>query len=322
MTRFEFSSAEVGRFFGRDHTTMLSANKETEARAAGDPVFADELSAIEIAALVHARLRQAGLLRAAPQIDPAAAAWRIVEGGAREAARASIQEIMAMADALSRIEEQPEQEFRMSNATHIHEVGGKPYRQDTRGALVPESAIKPMDLLQDEQVRKMVGFARDLSGQIARFKGHTYDDIGSLQALIAQEYGAKIGGQKGNITLTSFDGLLKVQVQVQDQIDFGAELQAAKELVDECLREWAADSRDEIRALVTRAFQVDTTGKINRAEIFMLLRVEILDPRWNRAMDAVRDFIRVIGSKSYVRFFEREAPDAAWRPITIDLASA
>ncbi len=97
----------------------------------------------------------------------------------------------------------------MSNATHIHEVGGKPYRQDTRGALVPESAIKPMDLLQDEQVRKMVGFARDLSGQIARFKGHTYDDIGSLQALIAQEYGAKIGGQKGNITLTSFDGLLK-----------------------------------------------------------------------------------------------------------------
>ena len=90
MTRFEFSSAEVGRFFGRDHTTMLSANKETEARAAGDPVFADELSAIEIAALVHARLRQTGLLRAAPQIDPAAAAWRIVEGGAREAARASI----------------------------------------------------------------------------------------------------------------------------------------------------------------------------------------------------------------------------------------
>lgn len=210
----------------------------------------------------------------------------------------------------------------MSNATHIHEVGGKPYRQDTRGALVPESAIKPMDLLQDEQVRKMVGFARDLSGQIARFKGHTYDDIGSLQALIAQEYGAKIGGQKGNITLTSFDGLLKVQVQVQDQIDFGAELQAAKELVDECLREWAANSRDEIRALVTRAFQVDTTGKINRAEIFMLLRVEILDPRWNRAMDAVRNSIRVIGSKSYVRFFEREAPDAAWRPITIDLASA
>lgn len=204
----------------------------------------------------------------------------------------------------------------------VHEIGGKRYRKDTRGALVPESAIKAMDLLQDEVVRKMVEFARELSERIARFKGHTYDDIGSLQALVAQEYGAKVGGQKGNITLTSFDGLLKVQVQVQDQIEFGAELQAAKALVDECLREWASDLRDEIRALVTRAFQVDATGKINRAEIFMLLRVEIADARWNRAMDAVRDSIRVIGSKSYVRFFERRAPDAPWSPITIDLASA
>ncbi|MGA8169790.1 MAG: DUF3164 family protein [Methylocystis sp.] len=210
----------------------------------------------------------------------------------------------------------------MSDTTHIHEINGHVYRKDARGALVPETAIKPIDLLQDEQVRKMTGFARKLSDQIARFKGHTYEDIGAFQELIAQQYGAKVGGQKGNVTLTSFDGLLKVQVQVQDQIDFGAELQAAKELVDECLREWAAEARDEIRALVTRAFQVDTTGKINRAEIFMLLRVEITDPRWNRAMDAVRDSIRVIGSKSYVRFFERSAPDAPWRPITIDLANA
>ncbi len=111
MTRFEFSSAEVGRFFRRDHTTMLAANSATAARAAGDPEFAEELCGIEISALVHARLRQVGLLRAAPEIDPAAAAWRIVKGGAREAARASVQEIMAMADALSRLEDQPEQEY-------------------------------------------------------------------------------------------------------------------------------------------------------------------------------------------------------------------
>ncbi|MBY6244166.1 DUF3164 family protein, partial [Methylosinus sp. Sm6] len=171
-------------------------------------------------------------------------------------------------------------------------------------------------------VRKIIGYARDLSAQIARFRGHTFDDIGSLQALVAQEYQAPLGGAKGNITLTSFDGLMKVQVQVQDQLDFGPELQAAKRLVDECLTDWAADSRAEIRALVTRAFQVDATGKINRAEIFMLLRVEIEDERWARAMQAVRDSIRVIGSKTYVRFAERAAPDAPWRSITIDLAAA
>lgn len=205
----------------------------------------------------------------------------------------------------------------------VVDVAGKPYMRDARGALVPLAAVKPMDKLIDDQVRKIVGFARDLSGQIARFRGHTFDDIGSLAALIDQEYGAKLGrGSKGNLTLTSYDGTLKVQVQVQDQIEFGPELQAAKKLVDECLTDWSADSGDNLRAVVTRAFQVDKEGQINRAEIFMLLRIVIDDPRWVRAMDAVRESIRIIGSKTYVRFHQRDTPDGGWNPITIDLASA
>lgn len=208
----------------------------------------------------------------------------------------------------------------MSNPiTMIHD---KPHRQDARGAYVPEEMIKPVDLLIDDTVRNIMGFARDLSAQIGRFRGHTFDDIGSLQALVDEKYGATLGGKKGNLTLTTFDGLMKVQVQVADQLDFGPELQAAKKLVDECLMDWSSDARSEIRALVTRAFQVDKEGKINRAEIFMLLRVAIEDERWVRAMDAVRDSIRVIGSKTYVRFFERDAPDGQWRPVTIDLANA
>src|SRR3546814_2012080 len=112
------------------------------------------------------------------------------------------------------------------------------------------------------------------------FKGHTFEDVNGLQALIAQEYGVTVGGRKGNITLTSFDGCEKVQVQVADLIEFGPELQAAKALVDECLSEWSADSRVELRALVSRVFNVDKEGQINRAELFMLLRFEIADERW------------------------------------------
>src|SRR3546814_8463243 len=120
---------------------------------------------------------------------------------------------------------------------------------DAKANLVPVEAIKPADLLMDETVRKITGFARDLSAQIARFKGHTFEDVNGLQALIAQEYGVTVGGRKGNITLTSFDGCEKVQVQVADLIEFGPELQAAKALVDKCLSEWSADSRVELRAL-------------------------------------------------------------------------
>ncbi len=202
------------------------------------------------------------------------------------------------------------------------EVNGKPYMRDAKGSLVPLEAVKATDLLMDETVRHIVDFARALSDQIARFRGHTFEDVNAFQALIAQEYGASVGGAKGNITLTSFDGLMKVQVQVADLLEFGPELQAAKSIIDQCLTEWASDSRTELRALVNRVFSVDKEGQINRAELFMLLRVEIEDARWQQAMAAIRDSIRIIGSKTYVRFYDRPEPDAKWRAITIDLAAA
>lgn len=199
-------------------------------------------------------------------------------------------------------------------------VDGVDYLADAKGALVPVSLIKPQHLLQDEMVRKIMGYAVALSEQVARFKAHTFADIGALEALLDQEYGATIGGPKGNKTLMTHDGLMKVQVQVADYIDFGPELQTAKGLIDECLNEWAAGARDELRAIVTRAFNTDKPGQINRSEVFMLLRLDIKDARWQRAMEAIRDAMRVVGSKTYVRCYRRDAQDAPWAAVSIDLA--
>ncbi len=199
---------------------------------------------------------------------------------------------------------------------------GKTYMPDAKGNLVPVETVKAADKLEDETVRKIISYASELSAQIGRFKQHTFDDLGSFEALLAQEYGASKGGAKGNKTFMTFDGLMKVQVQVADLIDFGPQLQIAKSLIDECLNEWAADSRPEIRAVVTRAFKTEKEGKINRTEIFMLLRLDIEDERWQRAMAAIRDAMRVVGSKIYVRCYERAALDAPWQAVSIDLARA
>ena len=203
-------------------------------------------------------------------------------------------------------------------------VDGKAYRKDAKGALVPEELVRPQDKLTDETVRKVMGFALDLSAQIERFKAHTMADLAALDGLLEQDYGLVKRGNKGkgNRTYMTFDGLMKVTVQVSDFIDFGPELQIAKSLIDECLNEWAADSRPEIRAIVTRAFNTDKEGQINRAEIFMLLRLDIEDERWKKAMEAIRDAMRVVGRREYVRFALRDRPDGDWRAVTIDLAKA
>lgn len=201
-------------------------------------------------------------------------------------------------------------------------VDGREYMPDAKGTLTPVDLIKPQHLLEDQTARKIIGYALELSAQIGRFKAHTFDDIGAFAALLQEEYGLSLGGPKGNMQLVSFDGLYKVQVQVADYIDFGPELQVAKGLVDECLNEWAQGARPEIQAIVQRAFNTDKAGQINRSEIFMLLRMDIKDARWRRAMDAIRDAMRVVGSKTYVRCYQRPRLDAPWAAITIDLAKA
>lgn len=204
--------------------------------------------------------------------------------------------------------------------TGYHDINGKTYMGDGKGGYQPIEHISAQDLLQDETVRKILGYGIELSDQIARFKEHTFDDLGAFEAVLAQEYDTTIGGKKGNKTLQTVDGLFKVQVQVSDHIDFGPELQIAKSLVDECLIEWSADARSEIRAIVADAFNTDKAGQINRSQIFMLLRREISDPRWIKAMQAIRDAMRVVGSKTYVRCYKRETFDAPWEAVTIDLA--
>jgi len=201
-------------------------------------------------------------------------------------------------------------------------IEGNVYMGDGKGGWQPIETIKAQHLLEDETVRKIVSFALPLSEQVSRFKQHTFDDIGDFEAILSQEYGAKVGGRKGNKTLMTVDGLLKVQVAVSDRVDFGPEMQVAKELFDECLNEWSADARAELRGLVTDAFSTDKEGKINRALVFMLLRRESEDPRWKRGQDAIRDAMRVVGSTIYVRSYQRATHDAPWEAITIDLAKA
>lgn len=194
------------------------------------------------------------------------------------------------------------------------------YMPDAKGKLVPIELIKPEALLEDETVRKICGYATRLSDQVARFKEHTERDLSDFEDLLAQEYECSKGGAKGNKTFLAYDGTMKVQVSVADLISFGPQLQIAKELIDECLNEWAEGSRAEIRVIVTRAFNTDKEGQINRSELFMLKKLDIADERWLEAMRAIDDAIRIVGSKTYHRCYRRGTPDGAWKHITTDLA--
>lgn len=194
------------------------------------------------------------------------------------------------------------------------------YLQDARGAFIPKDRIKEIDLTRNDLVLEIVAKARVVEALLSEFKANTFADIAAFVDMSAEKYDAKVGGKKGNVSLISFDGRYKIQRAVQETLTFDERLQAAKSLVDECLEEWTQGARSEIRALIDNAFQVDKEGNISTGRILGLRRLDIKDPKWLQAMDALSDSIQVQCSTSYIRVYERIGDTDKYRPIPLDVA--
>ena len=194
------------------------------------------------------------------------------------------------------------------------------YRADAKGCLIPESMIKPIDRTRDELVIELAESAKIISDGLRKFKASVFSEINAFVELSAEQYSVQLGGKKGNLTLFSFDGAFKIQVAIAEHLVFDERLQAAKHLIDECIIDWSQGSRDEIKVLVQSAFQTDKEGKINTGRVLALRRLDIRDEKWQQAMQAIGESLQVVGSKEYVRFYERIGNTDQYQPISLDVA--
>ncbi|RYL25164.1 DUF3164 family protein [Acinetobacter piscicola] len=194
------------------------------------------------------------------------------------------------------------------------------FKQDSKGRLVPESTIKPIDFERDALVSRLIKNVKKVQQQLKQFKALAFGDIAAFVDLSLEQYDVHLGGNKGNVTLYSFDGQYKIVRQIQDSIRFDERLQAAKILIDECIQSWSADSNDHLKVLILDAFQVDKEGKISTGRVLGLRRHDIKDEKWLQAMDAIAESINIVDSKSYVRFYERDK-DGKYQAISLDFAN-
>lgn len=195
------------------------------------------------------------------------------------------------------------------------------YKRNSVGHLVPIGQIKEIDLLRDDFVSKAVLAAEESASALLAAKKRLIGDMDAFLNLSGEKYGVKLGVGKGNISLTSFDGKYRITRDVAERIEFDERLQAAKELVDQCLREWTRDSNPNIRALIEDAFQVDRKGRINTKRILGLRKLKIDHPTWATAMDAISEAITITGSCVYHRFYVRNDETGKYQQIVLDFAA-
>ncbi len=201
-------------------------------------------------------------------------------------------------------------------------VNGEVYLMGPRGTLQLERLAKPQDLLEDEVVREIHEKGVALAKAISEFRVAAESRIDVFNQLLWDQYEQKPRGVKGNQTLQTYDTCKRVLRQISDLIEFGPSLQVAKDAVMKCVRAWGEGSRPELVAVIENAFRLDKAGQINRGALLQLLSLNITDADWLKGMEAIRDSMRVVGTKSYLRLAWRETPEGEWQNINLNLAKS
>lgn len=193
------------------------------------------------------------------------------------------------------------------------------FRRNALGHLVPDDQIKPIDLVRDDLVQRLVAQTLEQQQRLALFKAEAMAEVESFVELSAEQYGVNLGGKKGNVTLTSFDGQYQVQLAQGERRHFDERIQAAKALIDECIAVWSEGASTEIKALVDHAFRVNKQGHIDVNQVLSLRQLNISHPKWEQAMEAIADSIQVGEKKAYLRIYRR-SDDGRLNPIHLDIA--
>ncbi|MBQ4851028.1 DUF3164 family protein [Pseudoalteromonas sp. MMG012] len=189
-----------------------------------------------------------------------------------------------------------------------------------RGYEVPLNKVATYDIEKHDLVNSLVDEARALSELHDEFKRKVFKNVNTFMAELFANYNVEIGGTKGNVTLTNYDSKRKVEVGVADQITFGPEINVAKELIDKVINEKLETLGEDklLRQIVQDAFSTNSDGNYNKARIMALRKYRLASDSedWAKAMQALDDAIILSSTKTYVRFYERNA-QGAWVHIPL-----
>lgn len=181
------------------------------------------------------------------------------------------------------------------------------YIQIANGDLVPRHKIRESDWLRDAVANDLGTIAIEASKVLATFKTKALNDCADLVKIAFEKYGAKLGGDKGNLDIKSVCGKFKITRKISSNVTFTEEIHAAKALVDECLIRWIDEGANQnLIIVVNNAFKTNKKGHLSKDKIFEMLRWNIEnDKQWDKAMQAISDSILTDGSTTYINAYQR-----------------
>jgi len=190
---------------------------------------------------------------------------------------------------------------------------------DPKGGQVPVKYIDKQDKDRDRMVEKAIKKAMALSDIIASTKKELCGIIDDYISEVSKTNGVS-KDWKGNISMRDFSHQFEIQVKINETIKFNEQLQVAKELIDECIREWSDGANDKLLVLIRDAFNTDKAGNIDSRRILSLRKHKIKDDRWKAAMEKITAAMEVEGTKRYINF-KKKNENGDWENVNLNFAA-
>lgn len=188
------------------------------------------------------------------------------------------------------------------------------------GSLIPEANVREQDKLRDQTANALGEAAVNLNLALTDFKKAALQDIADLVSISAEKYNVKLGGKKGNVSITSFDGKFQIKRVIAENIVFTEEIHAAKSLIDGCVKRWSEGANQNLCVAVENAFRTNKHGSLITTEILAMQRWEIDDKEWEKAMEALSDAILISGTTTYVNVYQRDEETGKYIAIPLSLS--
>ena len=181
------------------------------------------------------------------------------------------------------------------------------YMKNSRGHLVLNGDVPLLDRQRDQVVHEMLGQAMSLSGVMAESKRRWLETIQAHVQLAAEQYDVKVGGESGAVTLTSFDGSIKVERQYSRMLVVNERVAVAKELVERYAASVSSELDGDTKRLIRAVFRVDEKGNFSATSLLSLARrIKSESPEWQAAVAAINDAVTSEYGEPYVRFYVRD----------------
>ena len=190
--------------------------------------------------------------------------------------------------------------------------------RDNTGHDVPVKYVGKYDRLRDERTKRVLARFRKARSVLEAVVRDSLADIAAIQ-----EARDTPVAEKGNFSVTSFDGLVKVAIDQAWHIELDDRVKEARDRMLGYAKRLCGKAGDDAAALleiVEEAFAANSAGRLSVSRVMSLCRRNIQAREWTEARDMLLASLQPERGRCYIHVYARPDMQHDFEMIRLDLA--